>query len=313
MTDKTLRITLPGTLTGNLEFPAITQWGVGVDDEMVAYFDALSDAGTNMSTARVEAWLDWSDALKAAGIWGNLMEVYPLFGDNMASAQIPVLRRLSGPEAILLHPNGDATTAGRYVIENDQVVRVRGGQPVLAPMTVGMLYDKGAGFANQGSDRSGRTFLHGNFGGAGTFRSGVLGLRPDGTWNSLQRITASPWTVYTNLNSGGSAVERNLDVLTYQSISRTDAGNFRFGGNFDDPAHFDFSSQQSLEPTEYTKTLNYGLNATVVTTDDETSSIQNSAAEEAILWFSFDDGDMAEQSQQEAYHAAITALRAALY
>lgn len=316
-----LQVTLPGAVTGDLEFPALSRWGVGVDLELVAYFDALDAAGTNMTAERVNAWIAFSETLKTAGLWSKLMEVYPLFGDNAASARIPALRRLSGSSALLTYPAGNADAL--FTISGGQVVRLTGtgsvttNRHVLAPVTMAQLRTKTADFGNQSAYRWGRTVLHGNVGTAGDFRMGVYGLAsPSGDWFDITRVAAASTTAYNTLALAGRSVgarSRPTDALAYSHVSLGASHFSDYTGAFSGPTFTANAPAAEREATAFTLGLQPSLNSQTLTTNGSTVSYTASADTEAVNYVSYDDGTIASQAQQEAYRAAIAALRAALY
>jgi hypothetical protein len=90
-----LILTSDQSLTDNTGFPFISEFGIIGDEELASYLDRMDTAGHEWAHEEVSALVTSVDAVKTAGLWDDIVEIYPLFGDTAEAAQEPLFARLT--------------------------------------------------------------------------------------------------------------------------------------------------------------------------------------------------------------------------
>jgi len=142
--NKTIVTTLPREKTGDLQFPFLSKAGIVPSKDLATYIDALIDAGHNFTTGQLEAFIDFVNALIDAGVYNNIIECYPIFGNNLTAARTPIMNKLCD-NAMLEIPDGNPNTE----INSGNIYGIRDGFQIFSPITLNQLRVKSSAFENE--------------------------------------------------------------------------------------------------------------------------------------------------------------------
>lgn len=128
------------------QMPILTPAGlVDPEPELGVYFQKLSSLGFDLHASEMSALQAFIRNLKTAGVWDNVVEVYPLIGNSVATAAVK-LKYFSSQSMTPMHSLGDShfefDGSGRLLGKDVNPTEVRINQPhFLTGLTVGELND----------------------------------------------------------------------------------------------------------------------------------------------------------------------------
>lgn len=315
-----LIITLPQAVTGDLEFPTITKWGLNISPVAESYFDRMDAAGHIWTSPQIGAWKAFVSAGETDGWLEHIISCYPMFGTTGAQARIPFVSPLTS-NALLKAVSGSDWDAA-FLTVNGLRRGIKGSLAGLAavdPLTLQQAITKSAAFANQNTNTQGRIYIIRNNGTKGNFYVGGSGRQsPDGVvdYNGYSR-SQTPFTVYErwvmHTNVGSSAVRGDENSVDYSSYGVAANKRYAYYGTEASASWVETSASPSAVTALNPTLIEHGVNCLRYNSSGESFSTFAGAETSVTEWAQLDDGSLDTESMQSSMRAAIAALRSALY